>query len=326
MPFDMFEDAYKLTLWRGLPLTHISASVSRLRDLLPEFELRPFGQAPNNNPRMRTIVRMPAPYDRYERPVAAVSDKYDLLQHQVLATWLAEDLAEAKLENLNADVAITEYGERMRITIPLSDYAVDLFKTRDVGDKYAPELVVTNSVDRSCALSVAIRWRRLVCRNGMFIVDEDRMRSVHHLSWSRMLEVRNFMSDRLQVAPGIANELDTWRNKPVQRAKAQEWVEERLRERAGWSVENCARVWAILETGYDGIVEKPRKQAIKHALSEYRVGQHCKVEGIEFPIQTAYDMAQILTWVTSRQRSVETESEATDEVPKLIRDLLGSQT
>jgi hypothetical protein len=43
---------------------------------------------------------------------------------------------------------------------------------------------------------------------------------------------------------------------------------------------------------------------------------------VNFPIDTAYDVAQILTWITSNQRSVEWQLEGTDQVPRLIKQLL----
>lgn len=183
----------------------------------------------------------------------------------------------------------------MRVTVPLPHLETALLGDKKVGDKYAPELVLTNSVDRSCALSVALRWRRLICRNGMFVVEGDRMRSVHHVSLSRTDEIRTFMSDRLAAPPSLVTDLQGWAATKVTPEKAKTWVENRLRERVGWTVETCARIWAIIDTGYDGVVGRPKGSAKRHDLSEYRVGQHRKVPGIPFPIETAYDVAQILT-------------------------------
>jgi hypothetical protein len=81
-------------------------------------------------------------------------------------------------------------------------------------------------------------------------------------------------------------------------------------------------MWAILETGYDGMVQPPRERGKHNPLAAYRVGQHRKVPGISFPVQTAYDVVQILTWITSKQRSVEMQVEGTESVPRLMRALL----
>jgi hypothetical protein len=318
MPFDDLELIYRLSSWNGLPVRRLDVPVSELRGHLPDFELRPLGTPPNDNPRMRLIVRMPEKDDPHERPVAAVSERYDLLQHRVVASWLHENTREAGLKDVIASVVITQYGERMRITIPLEDRSRDVFDE----DKYRPEIEVTNSVDKSSAFRVAIRWRRLVCLNGMFTMQEDRMRSVHHVDLSRTHLVRAFLEERLGQNPDVLERLRTWQETDIAREDVQAWCEDRLRKRRSWSVENCARLWAILETGYDGRVYPPRRVGERQALSAYRVGQDKRVPMVDFPVTTACGVAQILTWITTRQRSVEMQLEGAEEVPQLVDDLV----
>lgn len=327
MPFD-FDEAYRLSTWKSLPLRRFVVPVEGLRDALPDFERRPMGTPPHDNPRLRLIVRTPEPHDPFERPVAAVSDRYDLLQHRVVATWLAENIEDAGLRGAEAAVAVTEYGERLRVTIPLPDRdrplaeraSLDFF---DEDDRYRPEIEVTNSVDRSSAFRVCVRWRRLVCLNGLFTVEEDRMRSVHHVALSQTRLVKPFLAERLRGVPDVLARLGAWKRTAIDPKTAQRWCEERLRGRPGWSVETCARLWAILATGYDGEVRPPRRDgAGKQPLKAYHVGQDRQVPGVAFPIRTAFDMAQLLTWITSNQRTVEMQVEGTEEIPALMKDLL----
>jgi hypothetical protein len=324
MPFDEFDAAYRLSVWRGLPLTQFETPVAELRESLPDFELRPFGEPPHNNPRMRCIVRMPTESDAHERPVAAVSDQYDLLQHRVMATWLTSNLTEAGLKESKAKVTMTEYGERVRIVVPLSDRKINPWEDLFDDDYYFPEIEIMNSVDRSTAFTVLLRWRRLICLNGLFTVEEDRIRSIHRFDLSRTGTVREFMAERLVKTPDVVSELKTWREKKVDHRKVQQWVETWLREKGGWTVENCARMWHILETGYDGAVKPPRDRFERHPLTAYRVGQDRRVPGLPFPIKTAYDVAQVLTWITSNQRSLEFQTEGTEDVPRLMRKLLSA--
>jgi hypothetical protein len=271
---------------------------------------------------MRCIVRMPTTGDKFERPVAAVSDRYDLLQHRVLATWLQANMTEVGLKNTMAEVTITEYGERLRVTVPLVVRTFDLAGDLLAPDRYRPEIEVTNSVNRSSAFNVVLRWRRLVCLNGMWTMEEDRMRSIHRVDLSRTQLVRDFMAERLTRSPDIVQELRQWRRRKISKAQVQTWCAGWLRDKSGWTVEACARLWAILETGYDGAVTQPSGRIERYELSAYRVGQHRQVPGVNFPIETAYDVAQILTWITSNQRSVEWQLEGTDQVPRLIKQLL----
>lgn len=326
MPLDAFDAAFSLSFWAGLPVKRLEVPVASLHDSLPDFELRPFGTPPDDNPRMRMIVRMPFDQDEQERPVAAVSDKYDLLQHRVVGSWLTDNLSDLGLRDAVATIVMTEYGERVRITIPLTNRQRDLYgEPTGLGDTYRPEVEVLNSVDRSSAFHISIRWRRLVCLNGMFRVEEDRMRSVHHVDLSRTRMVREFLEQRLSVEPDVLAQLRRWKEVTITKAEAQEWCEDHLRDKNVWPVSACARLWAILDNGYDGTVTQPTRRGEKHPLSDFRVGQHKRVPGVPHPIQTAYDLAQLLTWITSNQRTVEMQVEGTEDVPRLIEEFLRSR-
>lgn len=319
---DTFEATYGLSSWRGLPLRVATAKVSDLREALPEFTLLPFGQPPHDNPRMRCVIRMPTAQDPYERPVAAVSDQYELIQHQVLATWLVKNLREAEVRDAEATIVMSEYGERLRITIPLRGQSLDLGGDLFNPDQYRPEIEVVNSVDRSLALGISLRWRRMVCLNGMFVAQEDRLRSIHRSDLFRTELVQKFMAQRLASSSLVISDLQKWKKRRVDFNKVKAWVEGWLRDKSGWTVENCARLLAILETGYDGAVTRPMASNEKQPLSSYKVGQHRKVPGVAFPVETAYDVAQLLTWVTSNQRSVEMQLDGTEDVPRLMKALL----
>ena len=330
MPLDQYSSTYDLSFWGGLPVRKFEVPLTQLHDAIPDFELRPFGEPPNDNPRMRVIVRMPFGADKNERPVASVSDRYDLLQHRVVAFWLADNVEGLGPDNAKAKVVMTEYGERIRITIPLESRSCDLFsrgreRPENEGDIYRPEIEVMNSVDRSSALHVSIRWRRIVCLNGMFTVEEDRMRSVHHVDLSRTKLVKDFIEQRLAVEPDVFAQLRGWEKTQVEKGAVQAWCEDHLRAKGIWPVNTCARLWAILETGYDGTVQPPSKRGERHPLSSYRVGQHKRVPGVPHPIKTAYDLAQLLTWITSNQRTVEMQVEGTEDVPKLMKSFLASR-
>ena len=57
-------------------------------------------------------------------------------------------------------------------------------------------------------------------------------------------------------------------------------------------------------------------------LSLHRVGLHDNAPGVADPIETAYDLAQLLTWITSNQRAVEMQMEGTEDVPRLMKSFL----
>ena len=326
MPFDSFSDHYRIASWSGRQIIDFQTTVDELRDTLPSFELRPFGSAPNDNPRMRAIVRMPTPQDPVERPVAAVSDKYALVQHRVLATWLLANLEEAGLgDPAPVGVTMTEYGERIRLTVAMPSFALSLEPDDrcDEGEMYRPELVVTNSVDRSAALKVLIKWRRLVCLNGMFANHRDSLRSIHHVTWTRERQVPGFMRARIRKDAAVFDALRRWRKIELEPETVQEWCEARLRKDARWTIADCARLWHIVATGYDGQVTPPAPgQKGPAPLAAWRVGQEREVPGVRFPIGTLFDLAQILTWITTNQRTVEMQMEGSDDVPRVVADFI----
>lgn len=274
MPLDEFDFVYKVSVWDGLPVRCFEVPVAGLRDALPDFELRHLSAPPNDNPRMRLIVRMPQVDDPHERP--SRRSRTSMICFSTESSRPGSNAADAGLGAVTASVLVTCYGERLRVTIPLDDRERDPFANHD---RFRPEIEITNSVDKSSAFRVAIRWRWLVCLNGMFTVEEDRMRSVHHVDLSRTHLVRAFLEERLSRESDALSRLRAWKSAPIKAARAQTWCEERLRERGGWSVENCAPLWAILDTGYDGRVTAPRRVGVRHLLSAYRVGQDRRVPG-----------------------------------------------
>ena len=130
MPLDVFAASYALSTWKGLRLApdYVKKKVpaGSLRDALPDFELRDFGAPPANNPRLRCIWRMPFDGDAHERPVAVVSDQYELLQHRVLATWLTENLTKAGLRNAEAHISAPRPPRQRLDAHPFRPSAADL--------------------------------------------------------------------------------------------------------------------------------------------------------------------------------------------------------
>ena len=57
-------------------------------------------------------------------------------------------------------------------------------------------------------------------------------------------------------------------------------------------------------------------------LSLHRVALHDEAPGVADPIETANDLAQLLTWITSNQRAVEMQMEGIEAVPRLMKSLL----
>ena len=200
--------------------------------------------------------------------------------------------------------------------VPVSE---DLFEEPNL-NIYRPEIEIVNSVDKTLALSIRIRWRRLICLNGMFTYNDDRLRLIHNLDWMSKASIPGFIKDRMSKDSGVFAALELWKSKKISPSQVLDWAEERLRNDSKWTVGNSARVYSIVSTGYCGRVGKVVGR--KAHLSEYTVSQDEKVPGLNIPLKNAYDLAQMLTWIASDMHSVEMQDETTEDVPRLVEDFL----
>jgi len=141
---------------------------------IPTFERRSFGLTQTDNQRSRlnerldTIVRLPFRGDETLIPVGVVSKDYVLMPHHAVLDIPTEALKAAEIapENVRAELTITEYGERMALSLYLPDkYSID----PGDGEVMALRLECFNSVDGSSRFRVLMGWFRFVCSNGLII-------------------------------------------------------------------------------------------------------------------------------------------------------------
>jgi hypothetical protein len=134
----------------------------------------------HNLRRYHLIIRDPVPDDERAVPVATVSKRNALIQHQEAVHWLTEGFASQDWDpaKISATAWISDYGERMRteITLPIDQL------TLCEGETLGAHVLLWNAVDRTRAFEIAIQWCRLICKNGLTIWKEDRLRKVHHIA------------------------------------------------------------------------------------------------------------------------------------------------
>jgi len=120
--------------WLTSPVRRVTGKLSEIRQQIPEFERRDFslpevpGESPRANVRLDAIVRRPFGDDKTFVPVGTVSKDYTLVTHVAVLDSVRKALKEAAVsaEETNAALQITEYGERMRLSVWLPDqYAFD---------------------------------------------------------------------------------------------------------------------------------------------------------------------------------------------------------
>jgi Domain of unknown function (DUF932) len=145
--------------WFNSPVSFHEGTLTDVRRHIPVFERRSFGliQPDNESSRLNehldTIVRLPLGDDHTFIPV------FDIASAALNAVEIVASDVEAKL-------AITEYGERMFLSLRLPDsYRFD----PGDGHPMSLRLECLNSVDGSTRFRALMSWFRLVCSNGLTI-------------------------------------------------------------------------------------------------------------------------------------------------------------
>jgi hypothetical protein len=292
-----------------------------LKDLalnLPEFTREPFGEGNGVNKYLQTIIRQPTGDDDRRIPVATVSKRYALIQHVEVCNWLAEGLK--ALDFYSDDIPVTtimsEYGERLHLEVYIPKYDFD------PGDKEKLGLMIEarNSVDRSCSFEVRLRWRRLVCSNGMWVQEEDILRKIHHIDWMNRRNVAAFINERVEDISGYKDMIDSWHKTKVTPSEIEEWADKKLSKT--WGVHLAARCCHIARSGFDGKVGRAKE---KTPASQYVVSSDKKVPGAFAPISNLYHLSQALTWLAGHRTNIEDSDKKTSDIPKLLKPFIQSK-
>ena len=160
--------------WLNSDVTLHAGTMTEVKEHIPSFDRRPFASNQSGQPsarengRLDTIVRLPIDDDLDCVPVGVVSKDYALLQHSSVFDEAMKALEDAKIDpaSVDAELRLTEFGERMKLSLRLPDNY--LF---DPGDKFpmTVRLECLNSVDGSTRFRAVMGWFRLVCSNGLVI-------------------------------------------------------------------------------------------------------------------------------------------------------------
>ena len=305
--------------WYGQEVVKTIYPLKELLSHLPEFTREPFGKGEEENKYLQKIVRLPIGDDKRKIPVATVSRRYALIQHREVYQWLIEGLK--ILDNYSDEVPVetimSEYGERlhMAVYVPKFDF--------DPGDEQKLGLLIEarNSVDGSCAFEVRLRWRRLVCSNGMWVEEEDILRKIHHVDWMNRRNVADFIDNRVGSISGYRAMISSWLETKITHSQIEAWADKHLTNE--WGVHLAARCCHITRSGYDGIVGRA---AAKTPASRYVVSSDKEVPGACAPITNLYHLSQALTWLAGNRKTVEDGDVKTSNIPRLLKHFSGHKT
>ncbi|MDE0316668.1 MAG: DUF932 domain-containing protein [Candidatus Poribacteria bacterium] len=327
-----------------------------MRDLLqkvPHFKKVPCEiKGEGVNPHLNTIIRdrlkpysnaLLPPTDHVQVPVSTVSQKYQLVQHQELLNALACVMKDKgfDLSRLKAELCLTEFGERMwfSFTLPGDIFKLPTTTLFDPGDKQPLNLTVNalNSVDKTTALEINLYWYRLVCGNGMVYGDNIQFKEIHRTESLDPDAIKTFLQYQL-ASSQIEKEkerLIRWYETKVfrrlseskpNRGQIEQWLEKHVSKT--WSIHAAARAYHIAKTGFDGKFTNrtEKKKNVKYSDLTLDPKTSTQVPAAFAPVQNAYHISQVLSWLASQQNTVQKQLKWMADIPKLMRSLLTAET
>lgn len=311
--------------WAGRKVLTYAGLADEIRAKIPCFARDDFRTKDAKNKYLDVIVRKPLKDpqgkmlpddDESHIPVATVSKTYGLLQHLELFEVLKRSLAHIVFDpqSLDAELMITEYGERMRVSFLLHHCEFS------PGDGYPMVLKVNalNSVDGRASLGIDMTWYRPVSGTSLMYRMSEKLKKRHVKTLDPQL-IEDFLVRQLNRLRGEHNLYSEWYQTRRSRDQVEHWIAETVTEK--WRTKAAARVLCIAKTGSDeGNVEVPK---------------------IFAPVQNLYHLSQVLSWVakwavTQRKKesdqpqllddSQQEEAEETEDKPNLLQQRpLGNQ-
>ncbi len=249
--------------WFNSPISFYGGTLSDIGFYLPDFERRSFAlRQPDDertriNERLDTIVRKPTMDDPNFVPVGVVSKEYVLVPHTEVLTIAAKAILAAHIPptEVGAELKITEYGERMALSLYLPErYSFD----PGDGHSLALRLECFNSVEGSTRFRALMGWFRFVCSNGLIIgVTRSDLRR-RHIGDLSLSDVEAVLISGIEESDKEKKNFEQWRKREIQPSKLTSWIKEELRK--GWGFKAAA----------DLVLTAPGLSVIVRAVEEAR--------------------------------------------------------
>jgi hypothetical protein len=268
------------------------------------------------NKRLDTIVRRPFGDDPNFIPVGVVSKEYSLVPHSDVLNVAEEALCAAKIapEEVKAELKITQYGERMALSL----YLPDRFSF-DPGDNHpmAMRLECFNSVDGSTRFRALMGWFRFVCSNGMVIgVTRSDVRR-RHVGDLGLDDVAAVLASGINESANERQNFEQWREKQIRLNDLVPWIDKDLR--TGWGFKAAARLYHICRSGHDCEIVGPYKDNTPVTIP---VREADKVPGAPAESKNLYDVSQALAWLAKERRDVQEQLVWREKIHSLLAPLV----
>lgn len=310
------------TKWFNSPVAFHEGNLADIRKYIPTFERRCFALTQTDykmsrlNENLDTIVRLPFGDDQNYIPVGVVSKHYILVQHLEIIDVVTKALENMKIvpNDVKAEIKITEYGERIALSIYLPDrYQID----PGDGNLMALRMEFLNSVDGSTRFRALMGWFRFVCSNGLIIgvTHSDVYR--RHVGELQLSNVSALLTSGMKESENEKKNFECWRETKITKAQLIKWVNNDLRK--GWGFKAAARTYHIACRGYDVAVVGQYKDSTPTTINIRRTK---RVPGTPEQCHNLFDLSQILAWLAKERRDIQEQVIWRDMISGLLKPLL----
>jgi len=308
--------------WFNSPIKIHKGLLSDIHKHIPTFERHGFGLSqPGNehttrlNERLDTIVRQPFGEDKTFIPVGVVSKDYALVSHTSVLDVAIQAIEAVNIApaDVKAELKITEYGERMALSLYLPDkYQYD----PGDGHPMALRLECINSVDGSTRFRALMGWFRFVCSNGLIIgVTRTDMRR-RHVGDFKLQDVGKVLASGLTESVKEKKRFEKWGKTSVTLDQLAPWAENALLKH--WGFKAATRAYHIARIGSDVKINGQFKDNTPTTIAVHVTE---KVPGAPEKARNLYDVSQILAWLAKERRDLQEQTEWREQIPELMAAL-----
>ena len=299
--------------WEGATVVELTGKVAELFPHVPVFSRHPFRVGSEENRFKDEIRREPLKITDEPIPVATVSKTYSLIQHRdvLSSVFRALKMIHIDISGIDSSLLLSEYGERMQwsCALPNMDF--------DPGDGYPLVLRINclNSVDTSTVLEITFSWYRLICSNGMmFGLKDSRLRRRHVQSLDPE-DIAAYLKEQLDQLPQEKSLVAAWFKTTVEPPSLIEWLDEKVAKE--WGPHAAARVWNIINEGFDGEVEQARNlKPLQLPITSTNA-----VPGACAPARNLFHVSQALSWIAGTRNTIPERLEHVKAIPRLMEPL-----
>jgi hypothetical protein len=260
---------------------------------------------------------MPINQGEPEIPVGIVSRAYTLLQHHDLFDEVLRTLQGLEIDpkEVATEAILTEYGERMQLSILFPErFSLKLGNDDTMGLR----LECFNSVEGSMKFMAVIGWLRFVCSNGLIVGVADTYYRRRHNRQMELEEIAAVLKSGIAATTREKEVYLSWMKRKLTAEKLGKWVNGPLAK--DWGVKAAARTWHITTRGYDVELADPFE---KGAPTEKHVNFGNKVPGAVLPGDNVFAVTQTLSWLAKERRDIQEQLEWKQQIPGLVKPLLG---